>query len=211
MAKQLLVKLDGIRLDVVGEPTDYLIEKLGIVETLGGIADALSSTASRLSGDRAEQRESSNWKHRPKGLELRPSGAGWLQARWVFEPSPERQSNPMSYETAAIEALLELGESGASAPAADVPEYVRKISEELPHDVLLWLGDADNPNRVCIRRTEKRAPRLDLDVGLELSEEEASLVADLHTIALEGAAQLRPGPSAIEHGDLLYDEHGLPK
>lgn len=22
---------------------------------------------------------------------------------------------------------------------------------------------------------------------------------------------LRPGPSAVEHGDFLYDEHGLPK
>ena len=211
MAKQLLVKLDGIRVDVAGEPTDYLIEKLGIVETLGGIANALSSTASRLSGDREEHGESSNWKHSPKSLRLRPSGAGWLHAKWVFEPSRERQSNPRSHDTLAIEALLELGESGASAQTAEVPEDVRKISEALPHNVLLWLGDADNPNRVRIRRTEKRAPGLELDAGLELSEEEASLVADLHAIALECAAQLRPGPSAVEHGDFLYDEQGLPR
>ncbi len=25
------------------------------------------------------------------------------------------------------------------------------------------------------------------------------------------AVHLRPGPSAVEHGDYLYDEHGLPK
>ena len=33
----------------------------------------------------------------------------------------------------------------------------------------------------------------------------------LHAIALRCAATLGPGPSAVEHGDLLYDEHGLPK
>ena len=203
MASQLFVTLDGI--DIGGEPTDYLIEKLGIVETLEVVSNALSSTASRLSGDRADHTESSNWKHSPKGLQLRPSGAGWLQAQWVFEPSPERQSNPRSNETLAIEALLELGESGASAQSAEVPEDVRKISEALPHDVLLWLGDADSPNRVGIRRTEKRDPCMDL------SEEEAALVADLHAIGLRCAAQLRPGPSAVEHGDFLYDEQGLPR
>ena len=26
-----------------------------------------------------------------------------------------------------------------------------------------------------------------------------------------GAETLEPGPSAIEHGDLLFDDHGLPK
>lgn len=30
-------------------------------------------------------------------------------------------------------------------------------------------------------------------------------------IAARVARDLPPGPSAVEHGDLLYDEHGLPK
>ncbi len=34
---------------------------------------------------------------------------------------------------------------------------------------------------------------------------------DLRTIAKRCAAKLGPGPSAIEHGDFLYDEYGLPK
>ena len=203
MANQLLVTLDGI--DIAGEPTDNLIQRLGVVETLGGVANALSSTAKHLSGDRAIHGESFNWKHSPKGLQLRPSGAGWLHAQWVFEPSPGDQSNPGSYEALAIDALLELGESGASGGTAAAQDDVRKISEALPHDVLLWLGDVDNPNRVGIIRTEKR------DTDLELSEEEAALVADLHAIGLQCAAQLRPGPSAVEHGDFLYDEQGLPR
>ena len=33
----------------------------------------------------------------------------------------------------------------------------------------------------------------------------------IHAIAQRVARNLPPGPSAVEHGDLLYDEHGLPK
>ena len=33
----------------------------------------------------------------------------------------------------------------------------------------------------------------------------------IHVIAKRCAALLRDGPSAVEHGDFLYDERGLPK
>ena len=38
-----------------------------------------------------------------------------------------------------------------------------------------------------------------------------SLVQDLLAIGRRCASNLRDGPSAIEHGDFLYDERGLPK
>ena len=38
-----------------------------------------------------------------------------------------------------------------------------------------------------------------------------TLVQDLLAIGRRCAATLRDGPSAIEHGDFLYDERGLPK
>ena len=38
-----------------------------------------------------------------------------------------------------------------------------------------------------------------------------SLARELHAIGQRCASLLGPGPSAVEHGDLLYDEHGLPK
>ena len=38
-----------------------------------------------------------------------------------------------------------------------------------------------------------------------------ALVQDLLAIAHRCASNLRDGPSAIEHGDFLYDERGLPK
>ncbi len=34
---------------------------------------------------------------------------------------------------------------------------------------------------------------------------------ELRAIAERCAKLMGPGPSAIEHGDMLYDEHGLPK
>ncbi len=38
-----------------------------------------------------------------------------------------------------------------------------------------------------------------------------TLVQDLLAIANRCASTLRDGPSAIEHGDFLHDERGLPK
>jgi len=38
-----------------------------------------------------------------------------------------------------------------------------------------------------------------------------ALLKDMRAIAKRCAARLGPGPSAVEHGDYLYDERGLPK
>ena len=38
-----------------------------------------------------------------------------------------------------------------------------------------------------------------------------ALARDLHAIGQRCAGFLEPGPSAVEHGDLLYDERGLPR
>lgn len=37
------------------------------------------------------------------------------------------------------------------------------------------------------------------------------LIQELLAIGERCARRLGPGPSAIEHGDLLHDEHGLPR
>ena len=38
-----------------------------------------------------------------------------------------------------------------------------------------------------------------------------ALLRDVRAIAERCAALMGPGPSAVEHGDFLYNEHGLPK
>ena len=46
----------------------------------------------------------------------------------------------------------------------------------------------------------------------ERSKRDATLLAqELHAIGQRCAALLAPGPAAVEHGELLYDERGLPK
>ena len=39
----------------------------------------------------------------------------------------------------------------------------------------------------------------------------AVLAQELHAIRQRCTKLLGPGPSSVEHGDLLYDERGLPK
>jgi antitoxin VapB len=38
-----------------------------------------------------------------------------------------------------------------------------------------------------------------------------AMVRELHAIGQRCVMLLGPGPSAVEHGDLLYDERGLPR
>ena len=38
-----------------------------------------------------------------------------------------------------------------------------------------------------------------------------ALARELHAIGQRCASLLEPGPSAVEHGDLLYNDRGLPK
>ena len=46
---------------------------------------------------------------------------------------------------------------------------------------------------------------------LEREREITERVKELHAIGEHCAKLLRPGPSAVEHGDFLYDENGLPR
>ncbi|MCZ0937506.1 MAG: type II toxin-antitoxin system VapB family antitoxin [Caldilineaceae bacterium] len=49
-------------------------------------------------------------------------------------------------------------------------------------------------------------------LGRERRKRDATLLAqELHAIGRRCAALLAPGPAAVEHGDLLYGDRGLPK
>ncbi len=51
----------------------------------------------------------------------------------------------------------------------------------------------------------------DEDAANQVRPRDEALIADLHAIGLRSAALFEPGLSAVDHGDLLYDERGLPK
>ena len=46
---------------------------------------------------------------------------------------------------------------------------------------------------------------------LERQREIAERLKRMRAISKRAAKLLRPGPSAVEHGDWLYDENGLPR
>lgn len=50
-----------------------------------------------------------------------------------------------------------------------------------------------------------------ITVALRERLEREKRVKELHAIGEHCASLLGDGPSAVEHGDFLYDEHGLPK
>ena len=52
-------------------------------------------------------------------------------------------------------------------------------------------------------REERRRDRMAIPLEVRL--------AEMRAIAENFAKDLPPGPSAVEHGDVLYDENGLPK
>ena len=46
---------------------------------------------------------------------------------------------------------------------------------------------------------------------LEWQREIAERLRRMREISKRVSSRLKPGPSAVEHGDFLYDEHGLPR
>ena len=200
MNSQLLVTLDGIRDDDAGLA---LHELQGIDEILEKVSSTLTSYVRHSSGRRAEPGQSESWICRPRLLELRRSAPGCLSAQWTLGPSRDVRTGMEADESRAIEKLLK--SSGREDLASDmsVQHYLDEISDVLPEGLLLWLGDSHDPNRIGIRHTEAAID--------DVEPRDETLVSDLHAIGLRCAALLRPGPSAADHGDLLYDERGLPK
>ena len=70
-------------------------------------------------------------------------------------------------------------------------ELAGMTGETMTAAITIALGD----------RLERERRRLRADV----------LARELHVIGQRCAKLLGPGPSAVEHGELLYDERGMPK
>ena len=86
--------------------------------------------------------------------------------------------------------------------------YYAPLSNRLLVDFRGKLPKGFNP----MKDLEEFKPIGGTDSGRESeSGDEETLVADLHAIGLRSAELLRPGPSAVEHGDFLYDDQGLPR
>ena len=210
MADQLIVTLDGIRVDVDEIPAESFITALRVNEVAEHVESMLSLAAKHLSGEQTAYEQPTNWIHSLGSLPLYPISSGCLAAQWTFEPPPAARSDAESVEIRAIDTLLKQGGQDASECINPMRDYLRNISEADPEtlvwlgDAEVWLGDADDTRRVRVSLAEG------VGFNREPSDDD-TLLPDLHAIGLRCAALLRPGPSAVEHGDFLYDELGLPK
>ena len=78
------------------------------------------------------------------------------------------------------------------------------LTGETPADAIaLALRDRLPCERERHEREERRRARMAIPLEVRL--------AEMRAIAENFAKDLPPGPSAVEHGDVLYDENGLPK
>ena len=206
MADKLVVTLGELPIDTAGETVEDFSKILRPNELLASVESMLSLAAQHFSVSESSYERASSWSSRT-GVELGPTGPGGLFARWTFEPGPEHRSRADSYETWTIEFVLGGGQQGTAAYLDPLLEYLRSLPND-PRDLrrwpTLWLGDANNPQRVRIALAEEAQDE-------RKSGDAEKLISDLHAIGLRCAALLSPGPSAVEHGDFLYDETGLPK
>lgn len=200
MTSQLLLTLDGIRYD----QEELTLDELGSIDQiLDRVSITLAMFVIRASGLQVERSNSEGWKRRPQLLPSRGCGPGYLSTQCTLRPSSGIRTDIEAYGNRAFELLFEsLGNRDMAGNVA-VQDYLDEISDALPEGVLLWLGDSDNPNRIGIRHTA--------DAVDDVESHDEALIEDLHAIGLRSAALLGPGPSAVEHGDLLYDDRGLPK
>ena len=200
MTSQLLLTLDVIRYDQDELPLDELGS---IDEILDRVAMTVATLVIHSSGLQVERGQSEGWIRRPRLLPSRRCGPGYLTTQCTLRPSSSAKSDMEAYGTRAVEMLFESLGNKDMASDIRVRDYLDEISNALPEGVLLWLGDSDDPNRIGIKHTEGAVD------DVELRDE--ALIEDLHAIGLRSAALFGPGLSAVDHGDLLYDERGLPK
>ena len=203
MADQLIVTLDGIRVDVDPVPAESFVAALRVNEVAEYVESMLSLAVKHIGGEQTAYEQFMYQNHSPGSLRLYAIGSSCLAAQWTFEPASAARSDAESIVLQAIDTLLKQGGQDASDCINPMLDYLREISGEVP-GAFIWLGDAEQPRRVRVSRAEAAY----FNQGLSYDD---TLSQDLHTIGLRCAALLRPGPSAIEHGDLLYDERGLPK
>lgn len=197
MPDQLIVTLGELPHDEEGIQNDDFTENLRPNELRASVKDMLLRAVEHFGGQENICGQLPNRVHE-SSIELYPAGPGRLFARWTFEHGPQAES----YTTGTTESLLAQGQNGTMAYFEPLLDFLRSLpNDHNPSNLgrwpILWLGNADNPQRVRITLPE--------------SDNTEKLIDDLHTIGLRCAALLSQGPSAVEHGDFLYDEKGLPK
>ena len=184
MAQQLLVTLDGIRVEVTGVPVECFIEELSFDEALQGCARAFTRAIEQLDEPTDWPEQPIRWNWHPTGLRLQPSASGHLFAQWASDLPRQYETIDGSSAAEQIDRFLNSCVPESELDVNSVSEIIRDISSTLPKGVFLWLGDDQNPRKVRVDPEKVQiGPESDPDADLELrSSFLANMQASQHAV-----------------------------
>ena len=145
--KQLWVTFEGPGIAEHGVPVTAL------VATLDGVQDATRLMVEHLGGRQRGPGQPVKWVRDQSRLRLATTHPGSFVAALVLEPPPEDSQRYLeNFGLQAIEALKTWDGSEGSTLPRPVTDSLYSISRALPDDMQLWMGDADVPRKVEIKR-----------------------------------------------------------
>lgn len=147
MAKNLFVTFDGAGTDRDGVSVDYLVATLTAVQDAARIvADDLairSPNAAKQPNGVADVRRS---------MRLVSTRKGSFAAELKLESATDSAELSDEFHSRALDALLKWDGYGDSDLPGEAVRILHGTHRELPMDVKVWLGDAETPRMVEIKR-----------------------------------------------------------
>ena len=156
--KQLSLTLEGPRVAEGGVPVAALIT------TLEGVQDAMRLMVEHLGEQQPKRGRPPKWIQEQSALRLVSTKPGSFVADLVLEKPRSVEVSHSDYGAQAFTALQKWDGSENSTLPRAVTARLYEIPSVLPHGVQIWLGDAEDPRRVQIRRRSRVTRR---DLGTE--------------------------------------------
>ena len=151
MADELWLTLKGPRDDEKGVLIDDL---MAVVK---GLQDAMRMMVEHMGGRQPSPGQPPTWVRDQSALRLVATRTGSFVGALALEPPPDGQSYMDNYGSKALYALRNWdGEKGSTLPDPVTDKLFATIST-LSDDVRLWIGSADDPRKIEVKRRDRTA------------------------------------------------------
>ena len=151
--KRLHVTFDGPRIGEEGVPVASLIA------ALGGVQDAMRLMVGHLGNRHSGPGQPPRWVREQSTLRLAATRPGSFAAELTLESPANGRVHSGDYGFRALDALSNWdGEEDSTLPKS-VTDRLLKIPSKLPSGTRLWIGNADNPRKIEVKRRD-RVPAL---------------------------------------------------
>ena len=150
---QLYVTFDGPRISEEGVPVASLIA------ALGGVQDAMRMMVGHLGGRQPGPGQPPKWVREQSTLRLAATRPGSVAAELTLESPANGRPRLDDYGPQAFDAFLNWDGSEDSILPKAVTDKLFKIPSKLPDGTRLWIGNADDPRKIEVKR-RYRSPAL---------------------------------------------------